>query len=96
MTTEESAGQPNIESKLVRDPNERHATREFVPDGLNDKANVEDGDGGEGDWPGTELTESALSNEADVEDDVLPDDVVRDIANAGTIASPRDLPDPAP
>ena len=96
MPTDRSAGQPSIETRLARDPDERHGTTEFVPDGLNDESNVEDSDGGPGDWPGAELNQRPLSNEDEFDEEGLPDDVVRDLANSGTVSNPRDVPDPAP
>ncbi len=95
MPTERSAGQPSIETRLARDPDERHATTEYVPDGLNDEANVEDGDGGPGDWPGAPIDGSTLLYEDGLEEENTPEDVV-DLANSGIVANPNDVPDAAP
>lgn len=93
MAPDESAGQPSIESEFVRDPNERHATREFVADGLNDEANVEDSDGGSGDWPGAEVIQEALSRDDGVDsEEELPGDVIRELASFDTLASSRNEP----
>ena len=94
MARDESAGQPSIESDLIRDPNERHATREFVADGLNDEANVEDSDGDSGDWPGgAEVTREALSRDDGLDsEEELPSDVIRELASFDTLASSRDEP----
>ena len=47
-------------------------------------------------WPGAELNQRPLSNEDEFDEEGLPDDVVRDLANSGTVSNPRDVPDPAP